>query len=140
VINKYHYGGMAFRGARHWGGEEGCRFLTSEGKDRTSGNHTTAWWCDISGASKAEPNDGNVSGLTVFCAPENFRAPQTLRLHPSMPYFVWSPMVNEGFRIEPGRPYKARYRYFVHAGTADKGVAAQISSDFRDPAKVEIIK
>jgi hypothetical protein len=112
--------------------------LTSEVRDRTSGNHTTAWWCDISGASKVEPGEPTVSGLAVFCGPENFRSPQTLRLHPTMPYFVWSPMFNEGFRIDPGSPFPARYRYFVHAGPLDKVVAEQISRDFRDPIKVVI--
>jgi hypothetical protein len=141
VINKYHYGGMAFRGARHWSGAQGCRFLTGEGKDRTAGNHTRAWWCDISGAAHAPgaaDKEAKTSGLTVFCAPENFRAPQAVRLHPTMPYFVWSPMVEEGFRIEPGSPYRARYRYFVHAGPLDKGVAEQISNDFRSPVKVRL--
>ena len=57
-----------------------------------------------------------------------------------MPYFVWSPMVEEGFRIEPGSPYRARFRYLVHAGPLDKAVAEQLSSDFREPVKVRIIE
>lgn len=141
AINKYHYGGMAFRGARHWSGAEGCQFLTSEGKDRTSGNHTRAWWCDISGAAMAQDaadKEAKTSGLTVFCATENFRAPQPVRLHPTMPYFVWSPMVEEGFQIEPGTPYRARYRYFVHAGPLDKTSTEQISADFRSPVKTRL--
>lgn len=131
VIKKYHYGGMAFRGARHWHGAEGCRFLTSEGHDRKAGNHTRAWWCDISGP--AEEEGSSLAGLTVFCSLDNFRAPQHVRLHPTMPYWVWSPMVEEPFTIEPGKPYQSGYRYLVHTGDADATLADQISRAYRDP-------
>ena len=41
---------------------------------------------------------------------------QWVRLHPSMPYFVYSPMVKEPFSIEPGKPYVSKFRYLTFDG------------------------
>mgnify|MGYP002879245777 FL=1 len=51
--------------------------------------------------------------------PDNFRYPQWVRLHPSMPYFVYAPMVKEPFSIEPGKPYVSKFRYLTFDGKPD---------------------
>ncbi len=118
VLEKYHYGGMALRGNAQWLEEKnapnGFRFLTSEGKDRREGNHTRPDWVALTGRI----DDQNVS-LAVFCSPENFRAPQHVRLHPTKPYFCFAPMVADRFTIEPGEKYVSRYRYLVTSTAAD---------------------
>jgi hypothetical protein len=44
---QYYYGGMGFRGTAEW--MKDVRFLTSEGKDRKSGDNTTARWVALCG-------------------------------------------------------------------------------------------
>jgi len=110
-VEKYHYGGMALRGAAAWLGTKekpGCEFLTSEGKKRKDGNHTRPNWVAMKGELEGKP-----ATIAVLGHPENFRAPQSVRIHPDKPYFSFSPMVEEGFLIEAGEPYVSRYSYVV---------------------------
>ena len=118
-VEKYHYGGMALRGAAAWLGtkeEPGCEFLTSDGKARKAGNHTRPNWVAMKGEL-----DGKPATVAVLGSPKNFRAPQPVRIHPDKPYFCFAPMVEEGFKIEAGKPYVSRYRYVVSGG--DLGAA-----------------
>jgi len=115
-LAKYHYGGMAIRGNYQWLKEQGdhsinpgdVQYLTSDGKDRWEGNHTRANWVAFSGKI-----DGQDVSAAVFCSPENFRAPQHVRIHPNKPYFCFAPMVEGPFKIVPGEKYVSRYRYLV---------------------------
>lgn len=131
-IEKYHYGGMAIRGARPWGKQGDM--LTSEGKDRQAGNHTRPTWVDIHGVS-----DGKAAGVTIFCHPSNFRAPQPVRLHPKMPYFCFAPMVLGAFRIEPGKPFISRYRFYVHDGQLPPAAADALHNDYAHPVEVKLV-
>ena len=125
ILEKHHYGGMAFRGNSKWLKEKDdhsinpgdLQFLTSNGKDRWEGNHTQPNWVALSGRL----DDQDVS-LAVFCHPDNFRAPQHVRLHPNKPYFCFAPAVTGAFRIEPGKKYVSRYRYLVQSEAADAEV------------------
>lgn len=134
TINEYHYGGMALRGAREWFQDRPCQFLTSEGKGRKDGNHTRPNWVEMSG----DLGD-HKSGIVVFCHPDNFRAPQPVRLHPDKPYFCFAPMVLGSFTIEPGKPYVSKYRYFVHTGEPDAKRNEALWHDFADPPVVKIV-
>lgn len=136
VINQYHYGGMAIRGHRDWRLKEGGTgdFITSQGKTRADGNHSRPRWCDING-----PVDGTPTGVTILCHPSNFRFPQPVRLHPSMPYFCFAPMVLEGFSIDPGTPYVSRYRLFIHDGEIDPEIADRLWKDWAEPASVRVV-
>lgn len=110
-LKEYHYGGMAFRGARSWSFGK-AEFLTNEGKDRESGNHTRPLWTAITG--QVGEKSYTVCGVE---AATNFRYPQPVRLHPEMPYFCWSPSVLGEFDITPEKPYVSQYRFFVFNGT-----------------------
>ncbi len=122
ILEEYHYGGMALRGNIKWLKKKGdqsinsgdLQFLTSEDKDRWEGNHTRPNWVALSGGL-----DGQDVTLTVFCSPQNFRAPQHVRLHPNKPYFCFAPAVAGKFKIEPGQKYVSRYRYLVTSKAAD---------------------
>lgn len=122
TLPKYHYGGMAFRGNAEWLKEQGdksidpgdLRFLTSEGKDRWSGNHSRADWVAFSG----KIGEQEVTAA-VLCSPGNFRAPQHVRIHPDKPYFCFAPMVEGAFKITPGEKYISRYRYLVTSAGLD---------------------
>ena len=135
ILEKYHYGGMAFRGNAKWVKEKEdhgvnpgeLQFLTNEGKDRLAGNHTRPNWVALTG--KLDKQDVS---LAVFCSPQNFRAPQPVRLHPNKPYFCFAPMVEGPFKIAPGKKYVSRYRYLVTSGVAD---AKLINDYWRQYAK-----
>ena len=134
-INEFHYGGMAIRGARAWFEPGQGDFLTSQGKTRADGNHSRPCWVDVHGRQ-----EGRAAGVTIFCHRSNFRFPQPVRLHPSKPYFCWSPMVLGAFAIEPGKPYVSSYRHYAHDGPLEAKVAEQLWHDLADPPEVCIAK
>jgi hypothetical protein len=134
VINEYHYGGMAFRGAREWFDDQSGDFLTSEGKTRADGNHTRPCWVDAHGVI-----GGSAAGVTVFSSPDNFRFPQPVRLHPEKPYFCWSPMVLGPFTIEPAAAYVSKYRYYVHDGPLDVQEAETIWHALAEPLEAAVL-
>ena len=65
------------------------------------------------------PVDGQECGVSVMNHPDNFRYPQWGRLHPSMPYFVYAPMIEGAISIEPGKPYVSKFRYLTSDGEPD---------------------
>lgn len=132
VLKEYHYGGMAFRGARTWRGNDAV-FSTSEGKNREAGNHTRVPWVDLSGKTGDE-----WAGLTMFTDPANFRFPEPVRLHPNMPYFVYTPSVLGDWFVEPDRPHVSRYHYHVHDGPLAAENAARIWQEISDPPRVAL--
>ncbi len=120
VIEKYHYGGMAIRGNAAWLGKDPAGMVTSEGKDRVAGNHTRPAWVKMAGEL-----DGQACGIVAIPHPDNFRAPQWVRLHPEKPYFVFSPMVEEPFTIQPEQAYRSRFRWVIYDGKIeDTAIAA----------------
>jgi hypothetical protein len=129
-IQKYHYGGMAIRGNPQWmkkddEGKPKGKMITSDGKTRKNGNHSRPRWVAMYG-----PVDGQECGVVVMNHPDNFRYPQWVRLHPSMPYFVYSPMVEEPFSIEPGKPYVSKFRYLTFDGEPDLKLVEKIWKDW----------
>lgn len=121
TIEKYHYGGMAIRGHDEWFHEDKnvkppSTMLTSEGLDRIEGNHSRPRWVAMEG-----PIGGAHAGIAVLAHPKNFRFPQWVRLHPTKPYFVFAPMVEEPFQVTSGTPYVSRYRYVVYDGRIEAG-------------------
>ena len=119
VLPTYHYGGFGFRGAAAWNGPgDAARYLTSEGvTDRLAGNNTRGRWCYLGGLL-----DGKMAGTAILGHPENFRAPQPMRLHPDMPYMSYVPQQLGEFAIRPGVPYVARFRFVVADGVPDRAM------------------
>ena len=118
IVEKYHYGGVAYRGNVRWllpgdGGKdkqerEANTIVNSSGQDRIEGNHGHVNWVSISGELNGKP-----SGLAMLSHPRNFRAPQAARLNPTKPYFVYSPCVDGEFQIDRQHPYHAQYRFLI---------------------------
>jgi hypothetical protein len=157
TINEYHYGGMAIRGNSAWLDAETTElvnrlmkagasreelaaapvkraYLTSEGKLWFDGNGTRARWVEMSG-----PIDGQPAGVAIFGHPENFRAPQPVRLHPQKPYFCFAPMVLGEFPLQSGETYVSRYRYCVHDGPVSVQRNEHVWSDMASPPAVRIV-
>ena len=148
TVNQYHYGGLGFRGNRQWFDKEAKGedppapgrsghgdFLTSEGRTRKDGNHTRPTWVDLSGSVS-----GGYAGVTILDHPENFRAPQPVRLHPNKPYLSIAPEVVGAFTIEPGKPYRSRSRLVVHDGPPDRERNDRHQHDLADPPRVRIVE
>lgn len=133
-LNEYHYGGMAFRGARGWSFGK-AEFLTSDGKDRESGNHTRPKWTAITG--KVGEKDYAVVGVE---SPANFRYPQPVRLHPDMPYFCWSPPVLGEFDITVEMPYVSKYRLFVFEGAQEPEVFDTLQANVAEPLVAKVVE
>ena len=138
-LNKYHYGGLGFRGSRSWNPEDKENFrnkwqvLTSEGAQDSAANHTHVRWVDASGIV-----NGEMAGTTVFTHPANFRYPQAIRVHATMPYFVYSPVVDGAFTINPGSVYRSQFRYYVHQGTIDPSIAERLDKDWTTPPTTKV--
>jgi hypothetical protein len=134
ILPEYHYGGLGFRGHRQWDGEVNCRFLTSEGKTVADGNATRAKWCHVGGDV-----DGKPAGVAILCHPDNFRFPQPVRLHPHEPFFCFAPSQLGDWRIEPGKPYVARYRFVVADGRPDPNEIERLWHDYAEPPGVLVV-
>lgn len=128
IINEYHYGGPALRGARHWSPSDRVDFVNEQGENRIDGNHTKTKWFQLFGPATSESD--TTASVTLITHPQNFRYPEPARLHPKMPYGVFSPCVEGEFRIEPGKPLAMRYRYVAADG---KPGAAELKSVITTP-------
>jgi methane monooxygenase PmoA-like len=123
-LPEYHYGGMAIRAAREWTPKQ-VNFLTSEGDDRLKGNHTRPRWCNITGSV-----EGKAAGIALLTHPTNFRFPEPLRIHPTMPYMVYTPSFLGDWEITPAAPHNSRYRFVVHDGNLSGETLNQIWQDY----------
>lgn len=135
ILPTYRYGGMGFRGREEWNGEENTTFLTSEGKDRSNGHGTTARWCHVGGLV-----DGKPSGVTIMSHPDNFRAPQPMRIHPSEPFFNFAPSQAGDWAITPDKPYFAKYRFVVYNGEPNVDLLESLWQAYVNPLEVELKK
>lgn len=130
----YHYGGLGFRGNRGWDGTNNCFFLTSNGEtNRVTGNETRGRWCHIGGEV-----DGKLAGVAILCHPDNFRAPQPMRLHPSEPFFCFAPSQLGEWSILPGQPYVSRYRFVVMDGPPNRALLDSLWEDYAKPPSAKI--
>ena len=130
----YHYGGMAFRGAAEWKATPSLvSVLTSEGKDRLAANETRARWYRMSGLV-----DGKPAAVVSFGHPENFRAPQPLRVNPDDPMVCWTPSQLGEWEIKPGEPYVSRYRFAVFGTVPEVPEIERLWNDYADPVKVVV--
>ena len=135
TLSEYRYGGMGFRGHRDWKGKDNAFFLTSEGKDRSTGHATRARWCHVGGRV-----GGRLAGLAILDHPRNFRSPQPMRIHPDDPFFNFAPPQLGKFEIAPGAPYVSRYRYVVADGPPDAAELERLWRDYADPPRVTVTR
>ena len=60
--------------------------------------------------------DGQAVGVAMMGHPDNFRFPQPVRIHPTMPYFCFMPGVLGAFDIGKEKVYESNYRFMVFDG------------------------
>ena len=125
---------MTIRGHADWHDNHAYDFLTSEGKNKENGNQSRPQWVELFG-----PLAGETAGVTVLSHPGNFRFPQPVRLHPTMPYFCFAVAAVDAFTIEPGKPYVSRYRYHVHDGKPSAKLDQRLWEDYANPPAVKVV-
>jgi translocation and assembly module TamA len=76
--------------------------LTSEGKDRAGADGAKARWIDMNGTV-----DGKLAGVALLEHPSNHTAPNSVRMHPEMPYYVFAIPQAGRFTLEAGKEYKS---------------------------------
>jgi hypothetical protein len=86
------------------------------------------------------PLGSSHGGIVVLAAPGNFRAPQTVRLHPTKPYFCFAPMQLGAFSIKPDEAYASRFRFVVHDGQQDERLAERMWQDLAHPPQVKVVE
>lgn len=130
TIEKYHYGGVGYRGPVEWLSDKEAasadadpgiakrqpfQFINDRGSDRIEGNEEHARWVSATGQI-----DGRMVSVTVLCHESNFRSPQAARLHPTKPYFAYSPCLDGTFTIDRQNEYRATFRYLVTDAAPDE--------------------
>lgn len=140
-INEYHYGGFGIRGSRLWNEVDSlnfkseAQFLTSEGKTRAEANHSRPRWTAMYGETEQ-----GIAGVAILDHPDNFRHPQPVRVHPTMPYFCLAPMVEGAFFIAPDETYVSKYRVVTFDGKPDAKALNELWADYADPVKVSLVR
>ncbi len=116
VLPEYHYGGMAMRGAREWVPEK-VRIVTATGvtadtvKQREAANHVRTPWCAMMGNVGGQP-----VGVVMITDTSNVGYPEPLRIHPTMPYMVYTPSQLGRWTIAPGQVHRSKYKFVVFDG------------------------
>jgi hypothetical protein len=77
-------------------------------------------------------------GIAMLGHPDNFRAPEPLRVHPTDPYICFAPSRLGGWSITAGQPFAARYRFVVADGPADAALLERLWHDYANPPTVTI--
>ncbi len=137
-LPKYRYGGIGVRGNWAWNGKDQLNFLNSEGmRDRTKGDNsqTVGRWAHMGGLV-----DGGLTGIAVLDHPENVRAPQPQRIHPTEPFLNLAPQQAGDLEITPEKPLTLRYRFVVADGAPDPAELERLWNDYAHPPKVVMLK
>ena len=128
ALPEYHYGGIGVRGAAGFVKPDNVWFLTSEGKDRATGDGAESRWAAISGVV-----DGQPAMLAVLSHPSNFRAPERMRIHPTDPYLCYTPSRSGPWAIAAGATHSARYRFVSMDGHPDPALLHRLWLDYALP-------
>jgi len=129
ILPEYYYGGLGVRGNWAWNGADKTQFLTSGGEsDRVKANATRGHWCHIGGLV-----EGKRTGMAILGHPDNFRAPQPMRVHPTEPFFCFAPSHLGDWRIEPGKPYVSRHLFVARDGPPDSALLDEIWKNYAKP-------
>jgi len=85
------------------------------------------------------PVDGHAAGIVLMTHPDNFRFPEPLRIHPTMPYMVYTPSFLGDWEIVPGRPHVSRYRFIIHDGELPPERIERAWRDFAHPLVAQTV-
>jgi hypothetical protein len=135
-LPQYRYGGIGVRGNWAWNGKDKLEFLNSEGvTDRSKGDQaqTIGRWAWMGGML-----EGAVTGIALLGHPDNVRAPQPQRIHPTEPFLNFAPQQAGDVEITPDKPLTLRYRFVVADGAPDRAEIDRLWNDYAHPPKVRV--
>ncbi len=133
-LPKYYYGGLGFRGHADWDPVDNFHVLTSDGEtNREKANEARVPWIHLGGRT-----GGELCGIAILCHPDNFRAPQPVRVNPKNPQTCHAPSAVGDWEITPGKPLVSRFRFVVSDGPPDKAELDRLWNDFAHPPTVKV--
>lgn len=129
LFEAYRYGGgLGFRFKEQWN-KDNCEVITSEGKNRTEADGTSARWCMVKGVNSN--GDGSV-GILFLSHPNNRSHPEPMRVWPLNAnkgrgdmFFEFCPIRHKEWKIEPQKSYELKYRMLVFDGSMTPTEAQQ---------------
>lgn len=128
-LPEYIYGGLGIRGRAEWDEPKNVFFLTSGGiTDRIEANSKPARWIAMYGAA-----DEGMAGIAILGHPENFRAPQPIRVNPAQPFLSFAPQIAGEMKISHGEEYRSAYRFVAFDGEPDKELLERLWHDYAEP-------
>ena len=134
-VEKYVYGGMAFRGPASWLDASQVEVSSGSGLPGRSADLARSAWCQMIGP--AGEGGTQQAGVTYFDQPGNPRYPTPLRVHPEKPYFCFAYQQREGLCVDRTHPVRLRYRILVHDGRPDVEWIQRLAEDMkRDPVRL----
>ncbi len=139
-ILEYRYQGFGFRATEKWD-DNTASLLTSEGKNKETGNGTRARWCDVNGVSAV-----GTSGVLFITHPSNFNYPEPIRIWPTGAnkgkenvFFNFNPAMDRDWNLYPGTDYQLKYRMYVYDGKINPELAEKLWSDYAHPPMVTMV-
>src|SRR5690606_16784666 len=81
---------------------------------------------------------GEVAGVAALGHPANFRGPQKMRIHDTLPYMTFAPVRDGDFTLEPATPYVTRFRYVTTDGPPDAALFDRLWNDYATPPTVAV--
>lgn len=115
TIKEYRYQGFSLRGPEHWH-DSNVKVLTSDGKDKSTGNATRAQWIQVTGPG----NERGESGVVMMTHPSNFNHPELLRIWPTGAnngkenvFINFNPAQDRDWVMKPGNTYTMKYRTII---------------------------
>jgi len=140
-FDAYRYGGgIGYRATEKWNNTNSS-VLTSEGKTWENGDATRARWCRIVGDL-----EGIQTGLLFLSDPDNYDAPQPMRIWPKNSnggvghqFFEFTPIRNNSWVLESGKTYAQRYRIWVYEGSVSAEEAEMAWQAYAKRPKISIL-
>ncbi|MDH5379375.1 MAG: PmoA family protein [Cyclobacteriaceae bacterium] len=139
LIEEYRYAGLGFRATESWTNKN-TKILTSEGKDRKTGDATRARWCNIEETTAADS-----PGILFLSHIQNYSFPEPMRIWPEDAnggrgdvFFQFSPTRERDWEIKPGHSYGLKYRLIVYNGKLSTQRIEELWTDLNYPPSVKI--
>jgi len=136
---QYRYGGgFGLRATADWKADN-TTLITDAGTTRNNTDSTRARWVKITGNTAK-----GRSGMLILCAPDNFDAPQPLRVwddkaeHGEL-MLNYSPTKMKEWRLSYGREYRQRYRVVVFDHDLSVAEAEAAWQAFAHPPKITCV-
>lgn len=111
-ILAYRYQGLGWRGTEEWN-DDNSKITTSEGKDRSNADNTTARWMLYQGEL-----GNDYGGMIMLSSIQNYSYPEPIRVwpignHEGSTFANFNPTKHQDWLFEPGKTYTLKYRLVV---------------------------